>query len=157
MAVITCDVLVEGVQRDILMEWLGDPEVQDSIIRAGFGSGEVKRDGTDWTIHLPISPKARDMGYIFDCVDDSHGGRRVKFNLTGKRTNGTLHYSLRTMKPARNTLVTLHADYDWGGPLGQIIDSLGLRKALENGFRATLEAVKVEAEKLDTDASGNRK
>ena len=148
MAVITCDVLVEGVQRDILMEWLAQPDVQDTVVRAGFD--KVERSGTNWKIHLAVSPKPRDVGYEFDCVDDSHGGRRVKFNLTGKRTTGVLHYSLRTMKPARNTLVTLHADYDPGGVLGQVIDGMGLNKGLENGFRGVLEAVKIEAEKLES-------
>jgi hypothetical protein len=82
------------------------------------------------------------MTYRFERVDEEHGGRRVHVALGGRRTTGTLHYSLRTMKPSTNTLVTLHVDLQSGGFLGQLAEMAGLRERLEKGFRVILENVK---------------
>jgi hypothetical protein len=78
------------------------------------------------------------MGYRFESKDSSHSGRRVLVVTTGKRTAGKMHYSLRTMKPSTNTMVTLHMDYAPGSVLGQLLDSAGLRTALEDKLKAIL-------------------
>ena len=67
--------------------------------------------------------------------DDSHGGRRVLCKTEGKRLGGSLHYSLRTMKPSTNTLLTVHLDYDPGRVLGALLDQAILRKDLEAALR----------------------
>jgi hypothetical protein len=81
------------------------------------------------------------MGYRFIGPDDSHGGRRVRVETTGKRTRGTINYSLRTMKPSKNTLITLHLDYDPGGTLGGLWNAVALRASLESGMQTMLQNV----------------
>ena len=79
------------------------------------------------------------MGYRFVSADESHGGRRIIIETTGKRVAGKMHFSLRTMKPSTNTLVTLHLDYNPGGPLGSVINAAGLRTALNDGLIKMLQ------------------
>jgi hypothetical protein len=50
-----------------------------------------------------------------------------------------MSYSLRTMKPSTNTLVTLHLDYDAGGLLGELVNRAGLMAGIEAGMKKVLE------------------
>ena len=50
-----------------------------------------------------------------------------------------MNYSLKTMRPSTNTLVTVHMDYEPGGMLGAIVDSAGLRDGLQKAFTKVLE------------------
>ena len=138
VAVTTADILLEGIRRDQVFEWLSDPSHHDVLVEGAFDKVERKGAGTyDLTLSTPL--KKRVVGYAFDHADDSHGGRRVHVKTEGKRTGGQLHYSLRTMKPSTNTLVTVHMDYDPGSMLGQIIDSQGLNASLESALKKILE------------------
>lgn len=138
MPVITNDILIEGVRRDEVFQWLSDPDNHDRFLSGAFDAVERTGDRA-WTVTLKIAPKARVIGYEFLEPDDSHGGRRVLCRTTGKRTAGKLNYSLRTMKPSSNTLVTLHADYSPGGLLGTAFDVALLRKTLEARYQVLLK------------------
>lgn len=138
MAVITSDILLEGVHRDLVFAWLGDPANTRRLLEGAF-DGVVDKGPTEWEVSLKISPKARVMGLRFVGADDSHGGRRVLLDASGKRTEGKVSYSLRTMKPSANTLVTVHMDYDPGSVLGALIDRAGLQARLDQGWKATLD------------------
>lgn len=147
MSVITTDLLIEGVRRDDVLAWLGRPENHARFLEGAFDG--LAADGPHtWKITLKVPPIPREMTYTFERVDEEHGGRRVHVNLGGRRTTGTLHYSLRTMKPAANTLITAHVDLRGGGLLNQVVEMAGLRKRLEQGFEKALANVKrlVEAE-----------
>jgi carbon monoxide dehydrogenase subunit G len=146
MAVITTDILIEGIRRDDVLEWLGNRENHVRMLDGAFDAMKVKSPG-EFDLTLKTSPLPRTLGYSFDHVDNEHGGRRVHVKTSGRRLEGKIHYSLRTMKPALNTLVTLHADYDTGGPLGGIIDSTLMRKRLEDGFNKVLANLKREIAK----------
>lgn len=138
MAVLTTDILLSGVRRDAAFDWLGEPANHRHILAGAFDDVIEKTPGDfDLTFSAPPGRK-RTMGYTFAEKDDSHGGRRVIVDTTGKRTRGKLHYSLRTMKPSTNTLVTLRLDYDPGSILGAIIDAAALRQALEERLVAML-------------------
>lgn len=138
MSVITTDVLIEGIRRVDVLEWLSNADVHERILQGAFD--EVRRvDARNWELTLNLAPKKRVIGYHLDEVDESHGGRRVLCHTTGKRTSGSLHYSLRTMRPSTNTLVTLHTDYDPGQVLGQLYDGLVMREALEQRWKRVLE------------------
>ena len=138
MAIVNCDVLIQGVRRDSVFEWLSDPLNHARFLEGCFdqitssGAGEF-----DLQFHAP--PKKRVLGYHFDRPDDSHGGRRILIRTSGKRTTGTLNYSLRTMKPSRNTLITLTMDYDPGSVLGGVLNRSGISPALESHFKKVLE------------------
>jgi len=138
VAVTTADILLEGIRRDKVFDWLGDPTNHACLVEGAFDSVTAKGTG-EFELSLSTSLKKRTMGYRFDHADDTHGGRRVHVETTGKRTRGKLHYSLRTMKPSTNTLVTCHIDYDPGSMLGAIIDSNGLNAALETSLKKILE------------------
>lgn len=143
MAVITTDILIEGIRRDDVLEWLAKPENHRRMLDGAFDGMSEKGVGA-YELTLKTGPLPRTLAYTFDHVDNEHGGRRVHVKTAGRRLEGTLHYSLRTMKPALNTLVTLHADYDTGGPLGGMIDATLLRKRLEAGFGKILENLQRE-------------
>lgn len=140
MAVITVDTLVEGVRRDDVFAWLSDPSHHEQLVRAGFDEVETVGPGVFRAV-LRMPGRPIGVEYRFEKADDTHGGRRVLVHLGGKRTAGEMHWSLRTMKPSTNTLVTLHADYKSGRVLGPILDALFLQKALEKGMSAMLDAV----------------
>ena len=138
MAVITRDVLVRGMKRDDVLDWLGEPANHAQILEGAFD--DVVEDGTNsWRLTLACQDKKRTFTYRFESVDDSHGGRRVLCSTDGKRVKGKLHYSLRTMKPSTNTMITLHADYDPGGMLGRAIDSMSVRPALEDAWQKAVD------------------
>ena len=146
MSVITTDVLVEGVKRVDVLDWLSKPDNHGRILEGAFDA--LQRTGDQsWDLTLKVAPKTRVIGYTFDELDQSHGGRRVICHTTGKRTAGTLHFSLRTMRPSTNTLVTLHSDYAPGGALGELYDVAILRKALEARWKRVLDNLQREVMK----------
>lgn len=146
MAVITTDILIEGIRRDDVLEWLSSPANHLRLVTGAFDGLKEKGPG-EFELTLKTSPLPRTLTYSFDHVDNEHGGRRVHIKTSGRRLDGKIHYSLRTMKPALNTLVTMHADYDTGGPLGGFIDGTLLRKKLEECFRKVLENLQREIQK----------
>lgn len=139
MAVLTTDILLSGVRRDAAFDWLGEPNNHRHILVGAFDDVVENGPGDFRLAFRAPAARKRTMGYTFTLKDDSHGGRRVLVDTSGKRTKGHLHYSLRTMKPSTNTLVTLHLDYEPGGVLGAIIDATALRQALEERMAAMLE------------------
>lgn len=146
MAVITTDILIEGIRRDDVLDWIGNRDNHQRILDGAFDGMKVKAPG-DFELTLKTGPLPRTLSYTFDHVDNEHGGRRVHVKTAGRRLDGALHYSLRTMKPALNTLVTLHIDYDTGGPLGGMIDSAIIRKHLEACLKKVLENMQREIKK----------
>ena len=140
MAVITTDILIEGLRRDDVFAWLSDFENHKIILEGAFVNIESSSEN-ELTLHFNGGFKQRRMTYTFIGPDDSHGGRRVKIKTGGKRTQGSLSYSLRTMKPSTNTLVTLHMDYEPGPMLGALLDQNGIRRALENAYRNALSNI----------------
>ena len=143
MAVITTDILLENAQRDYVFEWLSKPEHHRLILSNAFANMTETGAGK-FDLTLDISPKQRVVGYEFERADDSHGGRRILCKTTGKRTKGDLHYSLRTVKPSKNTLVTLHMDYEPGRVLGGLMVSMGLQQGLEDAFNKILNNLSSE-------------
>lgn len=137
MAVITTDILVENIKRQEVLEWLESPDNHNRILDGAWDSTDRTGDRT-WDLTFTAFPKKRTMNYTFDRIDDSHGGRRVLCTTGGKRTGGKLNYSLRTPRASRNTMVTMHLDYDPGSVLGAVLDGAGLRDGLEAGMIATL-------------------
>jgi len=146
MSIINCDILIEGIRRDAAFEWLADPANHMRFVEGSFDNVE-KKGTADFDLTFSAPPKTRVLGYRFDRPDDSHGGRRVLIKTTGKRTTGTLNFSLRTMKPSRNTLVTLTMDYNPGSLIGGFLDRAGIAEALEKHFKTMLEQLKVEINK----------
>lgn len=138
MAIVTTDILLEGIKRDVAFAWLSDPAHHGLFLQGAFDGFSENGPG-DYTLTVKGAGKTRELGYRFDRPDDSHGGRRVLVQTSGKRFRGKLSYSLRTMKPSRNTLVTLHIDYDPGSALGALLDRAGLNDRLEQSCRALLE------------------
>lgn len=143
MAVITTDILLKGFRREAVFDWLGDPANHPRLLSGAFDKVDDKGDGS-FELHFKAAPKSRVMGYRFESKDSSHSGRRILVTTTGKRTKGKLHYSLRTMKPSTNTLVTLHMDYSPGALLGQLLDSAGIRASLEERLAAILKNLERE-------------
>jgi hypothetical protein len=143
MPVITTDILLEGVRRDDVLDWLAVPENHARIVQGAFT--EVKPVGPGvYTLSFKAGPLPRAFEYRFDHVDQEHGGRRVHVKTVGKRVEGSIHYSLRTMKPSTNTLVTLHHDFSSGSVLGAVLEQVGLRAGLEAAWKACLENLKRE-------------
>ncbi len=143
MPVITADILIEGIRRDPIMHWLEKPENQSRILECAF-DGVLLTDPGTWEVSFSAGPLARSMGYEFMTVDDAHGGRRVRFRTTGRRTKGSLSFSMRTVKPPSNTMVTLHHDYKAGRVLGAVLDVALARTALEQSWRRVLENLRRE-------------
>lgn len=134
MAVLTTDVLIEGIRRDAVFAWLSDPAHHEALLQGAFD--DVRRvDDRTYEMKLRSRPIARPMRYVFDRPDDSHGGRRILCRTEGRRVNGALHYSLRTMKPSTNTLLTVHLDYEPGRVIGALLDLAALRQDLDTALR----------------------
>lgn len=138
MPVCTTDILLEGVRRDTVFAWLSDRANHAKVLEGAFeGAKEVGPGDFDLTVTL--MGRSRTLEYRFDRPDDSHGGRRLLVNTGGKRFRGKLHYSLRTMKPSTNTMVTVHMDYDAGSVFGALLGTAGLNEALEQHWSRALE------------------
>ena len=140
MAVLTTDIMLRGIRREEVFDWLGDVNNQRKILEGTFDEMKELAPG-HWEFTLKTPIMTRVMTYRFTGMDDSHGGRRVQVETSGKRFAGQLHYSLRTLKPSTNTLVTLHMDFDPGGPgpLGELIFDNFVRKNLEVALAKVLE------------------
>ena len=146
MAVLTTDLLLQGIRRDAVFSWLGEPWSHGPILEGVFE--DCRKLGPDsWELDIKAGPRTRTMNWHFDRTDDSHGGRRVYVRTSGKRFRGTISFSLRTMKPSTNTLVTLHYDFDPGGFLGGIAMAAGLEDALVSGMKRILENLERELRK----------
>ena len=144
MAVITLDILIEGMRRDDVFTWLSDFEHHFAFMQAGFPKASKEND-THFSLPFQAGYKTRSLGYHFERAEETHGGRRVLVKTTGKRLTGHLHLSLRTMKPSSNTLITLHMDYDPGSVLGAVLQS-DIQQVLERNFRLCLESIKTSLE-----------
>ena len=143
MSVITRDILLEGYRRKDVFEWMSKPANHERMLAGSFD--EVKASGTSsWEVMVDARPVARPLGYVFESADSSHRGRRILCRTTGRRTEGKLNYSLRTPRGSNNTLVTLHADYDPGRLVGKLLDTSGLRQALEIHYQAMLDTLGTE-------------
>ena len=97
-----------------------------------------------WDLTVNTTPKKRVITYTFDRLDTDHRGRRVLCVTSGRRVEGTWNYSLRTPRASNNTLVTLRMDYEPGGLLGRVVDSAGLRQALDVALAKVLENLQRE-------------
>jgi len=139
MAIITKDILLTGIRRDDVFEWMGDPTNHDLIVAGTFDT--VSGSAGNYELGMTTPGRKRTMSYRFKSKDDSHGGRRILVDTAGKRTQGQINFSLRTMKPSTNTLVTIRMDYSPGGPLGGLVNSSGLAQALESGLVRMLENI----------------
>lgn len=140
MAVLTKDIMLRGIRRDEVFEWLRSTDNQRLILDGAFDAMKELGPGHyELTLKTPV--KTRVMTYRFVSMDDSHAGRRVVCETSGKRFAGGYHYSLRTLKPSSNTLVTLHMDFDPGGPgpLGGLIFDKLVRPQLEAACAKVLE------------------
>ena len=143
MAIITADVLIKGKKREEIFEWLGDFTNHARILTEAFPVVESKGETQLSLGYGPIFRQRR-IGYIFEGKDNDHGGRRINVRTEGKRTSGHLNYSLRTMKPASNTMVTLHWDYNTGGLIGEAINSQWMRQELQERIEKTLENLQTQ-------------
>ncbi len=147
MSVYTTDVLIEGVRRDDVLTWLATATNHRAILEGAFDG--LRETGTGcFELDINSKPRPRVLSYTFDRVDEEHGGRRVHVALDGRRLKGKLHYSLRTMKPSTNTLVTIHADFSGNGYLLMAAEALGLKPRLDAAFRTMTENVLREVVRL---------
>ncbi len=143
MPVLTSDILIEGIRRDPIMAWLGEARNQARILEAAFD--RVLQTGEcTWEVSFTAGPLPRSMGYELLGADDAHGGRRVRCQTSGRRTAGDLTFSLRSVKPAGNTMVTLHHDYQAGRLLGPMLDMAIAREALQASWQRVLENLQRE-------------
>ncbi len=143
MSVVTTDILIENVRREDLLEWFGDPEHHHSILLGAFDEVE-RKDAATWVLTLKAVPLKRVITYHFDGLDREHRGRRVLCSTSGHRVEGKLNYSLRTPRASKNTLVTLHMDYEPGGLVGRMLDSGGMRQGLQEALTRVLENLERE-------------
>ena len=141
MPVMTKDILLEDVRRDDLFEWLGNMENHISFLKSAT-RGLEQQSPTELTLTISSKFKSRKVGYILKKKDDEHGGRRIRIETTGKRSSGLLSYSLRTMKPSRNTMLTITWDYKSGSLLGMALEQLSLQESYENFLMTILNNIK---------------
>ena len=140
MPVITTDILLSGIRREEAFVWMCDFSNHERFLSGAFA---VHATNTEDILELELTTKLkkRTLGYELLERDSSHGGRRIKIKLSGKRTTGNLNYSLRTMKPSSNTLLTIHLDYSAGSALGLIIAEMSLNQALEKSLKRVAEDI----------------
>ena len=142
MPVITTDVLLEQVKRDDAYEWLCDFECHRQFLYATFSivsDNEISKDKL--TLSYDGGFKNRQMEYVLSERDENHGGRRIKIALSGKRTTGYVKYSLRTLKPSSNTMLTIHMDYQSTGVVGWLINKIALQQDLEEHWKRVGQAI----------------
>ena len=140
MPVMTKDILLEDVRRDDLFEWLGNISNHVSFLK-NAAKDVQQQSSKELTITLASKFKSRKVGYILTKKDDEHGGRRIRIQTTGKRSSGLLSYSLRTMKPSRNTMLTITWDYKSGSILGMALEQLSLQESYETFIRSILQHI----------------
>ena len=141
MPVMTKDILLEDVRRDDLFEWLGNIENHQVFLKSAT-KGIEQQSNTELTLTISSKFKSRQVGYILKKKDDEHGGRRIRIETTGKRSTGILSYSLRTMKPSRNTMLTITWDYKSGSILGMVLEQLSLQESYETFLLTILQNIK---------------
>ena len=139
MAIITQDILLTGVRREDVFNWIGDPGTHDIILQGAFAS--IRGSKGEYELGIQTPGRKRTMGYRFTSKDDEHGGRRIIVDTDGKRTRGRINFSLRTMKPSTNTMVTIRMDYQPGGTLGELINATGLADVLEGALVKMLQNI----------------
>ena len=130
MPVLTSDILLEDIQRDDIFEWLGNLDNHLLFLTPSVQKIE-KISMNELSISLTTNIKNRSFLYTVHKKDDEHGGRRIKIITTGKRSTGILSYSLRTMKPSRNTMLTITWDYEVGSALGLLLNTVSLSKSYQ--------------------------
>jgi len=145
MTVLTRDILVQGLRRDDVFEWLANFAVHQEFLLAGFPALQVVDENT---LSLPFTGgwKERTLMYRFVEADDNFAGRRIQIATDGKRLKGHLHFSLRTMKPSTDTMVTLHMDYDTGSLLGKVLEQ-DINQQLAAAFVKSLQVLKTNCER----------
>ncbi len=145
MTVLTRDILVQGLRRDDVFNWLANFGVHKDFLQAGFPKLEQVDDST---LSLPFTGgwKERTLIYRFIEADDNFAGRRIQIATDGKRLKGHLHFSLRTMKPSTDTMVTLHMDYDPGSVLGKVLEQ-DINQHLAHAFVQSLQSLKANCER----------
>lgn len=145
MTVLTRDILVQGLRRDDVFEWLANFAVHQDFLLAGFPALQTVDENT---LSLPFTGgwKERTLIYRFVEADDNFAGRRIQIATDGKRLKGHLHFSLRTMKPSTDTMVTLHMDYDTGSLLGKVLEQ-DINQQLAAAFVKSLQVLKTKCER----------
>jgi len=138
MAVLTTDLLIKGIRRDDVFAWLSLPANHGRMLKGTFDGFTEQSEGT-YVLTVTSGPRTRSLVWCFDRPDDSHGGRRVYVRTEGKRFRGTMSFSLRTMKPSTNTLVTLHFDFSPGGLLGSVAMAAGMEESVSTGMKQILD------------------
>lgn len=146
MAVLTRDILLTGIRRDVVFDWLGNFSNHKNFLENAFDNVKQVSD-TSLELEFKAKFKKRTMTYTFLENDSSHGGRRVKIKTEGKRTTGLISYSLRTMKPSSNTLITMHLDYNPGKALGHALNALSINENLGKYFTRALESISTNISK----------
>ncbi|MBM76164.1 MAG: hypothetical protein CMK59_12245 [Proteobacteria bacterium] len=149
MPVITTDILLSGVRREEAFVWMSDFNNHAQFLNGAFDVNPTS-DPESLELELTTKLKKRTLGYRLLKRDNSHGGRRIKIELSGKRTSGNLNYSLRTMKPSSNTLLTIHLDYSAGSALGVLIAELSLNQALEQSLKQVAQQISSQITKPNT-------
>ena len=140
MSVITTDILLTNARRDEVFEWLGSLSNHQTFLEKVFPSIQKTSEDT-LSVTLKTGFKKRTFSYIFEKKDDSHGGRRIKIKTKGKRAEGIMNYSLRTMKPSKNTLITITWDYSHGGGLGMLLNPLSLQEDYFDSIKKILKEI----------------
>ena len=142
MPVITTDILLDRVKRDDAYEWLCNFQHHRQFLYATFSivsDNDISEDRL--TLSYEGGYKNRQMEYVLLERDENHGGRRIKIAVSGKRTNGIVKYSLRTLKPSSNTMLTIHMDYQSKGFLDWMINKTALQKDLEEHWKRVAQEI----------------
>ena len=137
MPVITTDILLQQVKRDDAYEWLSDFHNHRQFLYTTFSivsDSELSNETLQISFEGGLK-KNRPMSYSLIERDDNHGGRRIKVKVTGKRTTGIVKYSLRTMKPSSNTMLTIHMDYESNGLVDWLLNKIALQQDLEEHWK----------------------
>ena len=69
MAIITKDILLTGIRRDDVFEWMGDPANHDLIVAGAFDT--VSGSTGHYELSLTTPGKKRTMSYRFKSKDDN--------------------------------------------------------------------------------------
>ena len=140
MSVITADILLTNARRDEVFDWLGNPANHPSFLNNIFTSVR-ETEKNSFELSLQAGFKKRTFSYVFEEKDDRHGGRRIKIRTVGKRAEGVISYSLRTMKPSRNTLLTITWDYSAGTNLGFVLNHFSIQQVYFEHLKKILKEI----------------
>ena len=78
----------------------GRPDEHDIVVAGTFDTVSGKAGNYELGMTTPARKRTANCR---QSKDDSHGGRRILVDTAGKRTQGQINFSLRTMKPSTNT------------------------------------------------------